>query len=169
MKFFVGKDQRVHFDEIPPVLVEWIRRLPETIDSWTLSDNAESRLFPLPASGSEGELINEDWKAYTQPELHEWFRSTRSIVAEDVKDMQKNGDHQMLGIPLAHVDAWLNALNQARLVLTELHHLTEKDLGDEEIHPENEQKAMAVMQVGFFGMMQECLLAQTDAFDSERE
>jgi len=88
MKFSATDDQHILFDEIPPILAEWIVKIPRLVDAEIHSDAVESRLFPAPA-GAENEEIREDWKAHVQPELHEWFLSARSLVSEDVKNLQQ--------------------------------------------------------------------------------
>ncbi|MEO8206179.1 MAG: hypothetical protein ABI615_08355, partial [Chthoniobacterales bacterium] len=128
MRFFATPDKHVHFDEIPAVGADWLKNISQAIESGRDSDTVESRLFPLPAEGAETEEICADWKAHVQPGLHEWFQSTSSLVREDVRGMKQEGDDFSLSIPVSHIGGWLNALNQARLVLAELHKLGEKDL-----------------------------------------
>ena len=80
---------------------------------------AEQRLFSSPTNGKEPELCAE-WKQYVEPELRRLFQSATETVAADLE--QLNGNEKAWPIapcafPRKHTDAWLNALNQARLVI----------------------------------------------------
>ena len=135
--------------------------LREVPSAGTPSEGNESRLFPDPTRGREPEA-DEDWSQYVRPELEEWFADNRQVVARDLKGLCDRGARGMeMEIPLAHLGAWIHALNQARLALTELHRLQEREL-DEDLEASG-LRGLVLFQVQFYGLMQEWLLAHTDS------
>ena len=68
-----------------------------------------------------------------EPELRRLFQSATETVAADLQ--QLNGNEKpfancTLRIPTEHADAWLNALNQARLVIAAKNNFNEGELCD---------------------------------------
>jgi hypothetical protein len=60
-----------------------------------------------------------------------------------------------------HLEAWIHALNQARLALSARFGFTERDMEDA-IPIEGDQRALALFQVHFYGFLQECFLRQLE-------
>ena len=59
-----------------------------------------------------------DWDEYVRPELRHLFLSARKTVEADLEKLSdRPGRLGRLVVPRAHGDAWLNTLNQARLIL----------------------------------------------------
>lgn len=161
MEFYESDNDRLGLREIPPVLAELLRRIPlrEGADSTA----AEERLFPSPSPDPGEEGLRDDWMAHVQPELHEWFQSARQVVATDLRGMREEGDAFALEFPLRHADAWLNALNQARLTLA-AHHA----FGDDELaHPGpteiRDERDLALLQINFYAALQQWLVEVMDA------
>ena len=74
----------------------------------------------MPATEAEKELCAE-WKVYVEPELRRLFQTRHAKPSRPICK-QLNGNTKpfancTLRIPLENADAWLNALNQARLVI----------------------------------------------------
>ena len=59
--------------------------------------------------------------------------------------------------PAEHLKAWLSAINQARLVLSETHQLDARDMAREELDPSTERDA-AVLQVQILGYVLQTLV-----------
>jgi hypothetical protein len=160
MEIYDTDDGRLGLRGIPSVLSELLRQIPRWVD--IESDEAEERLFPSPVTDPDEEELRADWQAHVEPELHEFFQSTRQVVDADLRGMTEDAEGYALEFSLKHADAWLNALNQARLALAALHGFGEDDLaghGPKEIRTERE---LALLQINFYGMIQHWLLEILD-------
>ena len=96
---------------------------------------AEARLFTQPSTKKE---ICAEWKSYVEPELRRIFRSATETVAADLAQLngnEKSLRNRTLRIPLEHADAWLNTLNQARLVIAAKNKFTDEELSDHDRSP----------------------------------
>ncbi|HWL53999.1 MAG TPA: DUF2017 family protein [Chthoniobacteraceae bacterium] len=117
---------------------------------------AHDRLYPSPQPhGATAEAAGEDWREYVQPELEHLFASAAAIVKGDLKDLRVGG---VLTIPAQHVDAWLNTLNQARLVLAARFDITEEAMERPISTILSNEHEIALFQIHFYGFIQECLI-----------
>jgi len=94
----------------------------------------DRRLFPEPTTEPG---MRDEWDRLVRPELYALFASAREIVSKDLAGILPENDQLPFGpwqvtIPAGHVDAWLSALNAARLTLGEVHGVTEADMTEEE-------------------------------------
>lgn len=160
MKFFQHGDQYVEFVGIDPFLAEIIRQIPRAADPED-SEEAEARLFSSPCLDND-ELAN-DWVELVVPELKTHFNSAVSLVENDLEEKlsASAGEDDFpyrLQIPLAHADAWLSALNQARLVLAARHGFTDEELAEQFQPRLSSHRELALYQMMIYGWMQELLL-----------
>src|SRR5260370_7707065 len=111
------RNDEIEISELDPFLAELLRQIPASANPEG-TPAAEKRLFSPPTSGTETEICAE-WKLYVEPELRHLFQTATETVAADLE--QLNGNEKKipttLCIPSKHADAWLRALNQARLVI----------------------------------------------------
>src|SRR5882724_12406090 len=124
------KDQ-IELSELDPFLAELLRQIPASADPGG-APVAEERLFSPPTDGKEAEICAE-WKLYVQPELRRLFQTATQTVAADLEQLngnEKSFVNRTLRIPSKHADAWLSALNQARLVIAAKNNFTENELND---------------------------------------
>ncbi len=135
------------FTELDPLTAELLRRVP----GCAASDDAAARrrLFPAPTGGVEEEA-DTDWRENVEPELEELFTSHVDRVAADLEKMEDTEEGESLKVPLGHAQAWIHAINQARLALGSRHNITEEQM-EGLVMPENPQDAFAVFQVEFYG------------------
>ena len=103
---------------------------------------------------------------YVEPELRRLFQSATETVAGDLE--QLNGDektfaNRTLRIPAKHSDAWLNALNQARLVISAKNNFTENELNDHFRSPIGSRRDLSLFQVNFYGFLQEFILREIES------
>jgi hypothetical protein len=151
----------LEISELDPFLAELLRQIPAS----TSADNAsaaENRIFSPPANPTEENLCAE-WKLYVQPELRRLFRSATETVAADLGQLsgtEKTFANQTLLIPVEHADAWLNTLNQARLVIAAKNDFTEGELGDNYRSPIGSRRDLSLFQVIFYGFLQEFILRE---------
>jgi hypothetical protein len=160
---FRRKDDVLELSELDPFLAELLRQIPSS----TKCDDAaaaEQRIFSAPAQPNEKEICAE-WKVYVQPELRRLFQSSAETVAADLQ--QLNGSEKpfancTLRIPTEHADAWLNALNQARLVIAAKNNFNERELCDHYRSPIGSRRDLSLFQVNFYGFLQEFILREME-------
>jgi len=153
--------------ELDPFLAELLRQIPESTKAEGV-EAAERRLFSLPIDASEAELCAE-WKIYVEPELRRLFQSATETVTADLKPLNgkaKPFANCTLRIPLKNADAWLNALNQARLVIASKFGFTEGELCDHYRSPLGSRRDLSLFQVNFYGFLQEFILQETNGGSS---
>ncbi len=155
--------EALEISELDPFLAELLRQVP---DSTNPEDDAaaRSRLFSVPSEDGETEFSAE-WKQYVEPELRRLFRTATETVAADLK--QLNGTTKpfancTLRIPKKHAEAWLNALNQARLVIAAKYGFTEAELSDHYRSPIGSRRDLGLFQVNFYGFLQEFILQELE-------
>ena len=149
----------LEISELDPFLAELLRQIPDS----TKPDGAEAahaRLFCLPADPAEKELCAE-WKLYVEPELRRLFHSATETVLTDLQAL--NGQSKpfancTLRIPTKNAEAWLNALNQARLVIASKYGFSEGELGDHYRSPIGSRRDLSLFQINFYGFLQEFIL-----------
>lgn len=149
--------------ELDPFLAELLRQIPESVNAKD-SAAAEERLFTAPADASEKEFCAE-WKVYVVPELRRLFQSATETVRQDLEQLhctKKPFANCTLRIPLEHGDAWLSALNQARLAIATSYNFTEQELCDHFRSPLGSRRDLGLFQVNFYGFLQECILRETN-------
>jgi hypothetical protein len=66
-------------------------------------------------------------------------------------------------IPSDHVDAWLNCLNQARLIIVEENRFTEADMDHREPPDLSTRRGLALLKVHFYAHLQEALVEVASA------
>ena len=145
--------------DLDPFLAELLRQIPSSTNAEG-ADNAEARLFTRPSDERE---ICAEWKSYVEPELRRLFRSATETVAADLAQLnggEKSLRNRTLRIPFEHADAWLNALNQARLVIAAKQNFSDTELNDHDRSPIGSRRDLSLFQVNFYGFLQEFILRE---------
>jgi hypothetical protein len=152
-----GPHREIEFTRIEPIEVELLQQVSPSAETGG-DEQAESRLHPKPASAEETKLL-EDWEELVRPELRQLFLSSRETVEADLKmlKLEKNGLGRF-SIPRNHGEAWLNALNQARLVLAAKFAFTEEELSRYEPPLAFSRRDLVLLQMNFYAMVQERLI-----------
>jgi len=141
--------------EIHPLFAGLLAELPKVA---ARHKKSQARLYPDPV-GADGEAeLRADWKEHVRPELERLFTSNREMVARDLSVLGHNGQGTKLVIPAAHIDAWLNALSQARLIIVEENRFAEADLDHREPPDLATRRGMALLKVHFYAHLQELLV-----------
>jgi hypothetical protein len=137
---------------------ELIKQIPDCAEVDD-DDAARARLFSSPSGGAFPQ-IDGDWKSYVEPDLRELFQSAKEVVKEDLADFppSKAEPFYTLEIPVKHLSSWINALNQARLAIGARYALTEHDMEHES--EAQDVKALAIMQIHFYGNLQAHFLTE---------
>jgi hypothetical protein len=155
------RDNQIEISDLDPFLAELLRQIPTSANPEG-APAAERRLFSLPAQGKEPEICVE-WKLYVEPELRRLFQTATETVAADLEQLNGNEKifaNRTLRIPSKHADAWLSALNQARLVIAAKNNFTEVELGDHFRSPIGSRRDLSLFQVNFYGFLQEFILRE---------
>lgn len=153
------KGEALQISDLDPFLAELLRQIPASTNSEG-APGAEARLFSRPSAEKE---ICAEWKSYVEPELRRLFRSSTETVAEDLAQLngnEKSLRNRALTIPFEHTDAWLNALNQARLVIAEKCKFSDEELNDHDRSPIGSRRDLSLFQVNFYGFLQEFILRE---------
>jgi hypothetical protein len=97
------------------------------------------------------------------PELRRLFQSATETVASDLIQLDGNEKafaNRTLRIPADHAEAWLSALNQARLVIAAKNDFSERELSDHCRSPIGSRRDLSLFQVNFYGFLQEFILRE---------
>ena len=151
----------LEISELDPFLAELLRQIPASANPEG-ETAAEQRLYSKPNVTGEEELCKE-WKLYVEPELRRLFQSATETVADDLKQLNGNEKpfaNRTLRIPGEHADAWLNALNQARLVIAARNNFSDGELSDHYRSPIGSRRDLSLFQVNFYGFLQEFILRE---------
>jgi hypothetical protein len=149
--------------DLDPFLAELLRQIPASANPEG-APAAEQRLFSPPAGESEKE-IRAEWKLYVEPELRRLFHSATETVAADLAQLngkEKSFANCTLRIPKEHADAWLSALNQARLTIAAKYDFTDGELCDHYRSPIGSRRDLSLFQVNFYGFLQEFILQELE-------
>lgn len=121
---------------------------------------AEARLFSSPTHGADAET-DADWKEYVEPDLRRLFQDAVDVVKGDLAGFPTAEAEPPYGLPLpvAHFEAWVHTLNQARLALAARFEFTERDM-DHRIILDTDERSRALLEVRFYGLLQEFFLHQ---------
>ncbi len=160
MKISRVDEQTVVLDEIDSVIADLLQKIPSSADP-AGSEAASARLFPQPTGGRERQA-DEDWREYVEPDLRELFRDAVGVVEDDLKNLAPpNTVPRDLLLPVKHLEAWIHALNQARLTLAARHDFTEEEL-ERDLSFEGGPRSFILFQIHFYGLLQEFFLRQLD-------
>ena len=158
------RKNQIEISELDPFLAELLLQIPGSANTDGVPA-AEQRIFSLPANGKETELCAE-WKTYVEPELRRLFQTATQTVGADLKQLNGNEEslaNRTLRIPIKHAEAWLSALNQARLVIAAKNNFTELELNDHLRSPIGSRRDLSLFQVNFYGFLQEFILREMDS------
>jgi len=156
------KENSIELTEIEPIEAELLRKVPSVCDTGGDS-RAETRLFSNPADTSERQFLN-DWDEYVRPGLRHLFLSARKTVEADLENLlDRPGRLGRLIVPRAHGDAWLNTLNQARLILASKFDFSDEELSMHEVPKSFSRRDLVLLQINFYAAIQERII---DAIES---
>src|SRR5262245_16068451 len=159
------RKNQIEIAELDPFLAELLRQIPASANPEG-APAAEERIFSSPTNGTEPEFRSE-WKTYVEPELRRLFQTATQTVASDLEQLngnEKSLANRTLRIPTKHADAWLSALNQARLVIAAKNNFTETELSDHLRSPIGSRRDLSLFQVNFYGFLQEFILRETESW-----
>ena len=136
-------EKHIRISGLTPVLTAMLHELPEILELRD-SSAARDRLFPNP---TDDDRVNKDWRQTTGPELRHLFASAGEIVTRDLITMNAETDpakSDEITFPIEHVNAWMSAINQARLILAEVHNIDEAEMNRTDLDPRRPRDAAAL-------------------------
>jgi hypothetical protein len=155
MRFRRASSDTWELRDIHPLFAGLLTELPKVAGR---HKKAQARIYPDPGGPETDADLRRDWKEHVRPELERLFASSRETVARDLATLGKNGQGTRLIIPAEHLDAWLNALNQARLVIVEENGFSEADLDQREPPDLATRRGLVLLKVHFYAHLQELLV-----------
>jgi hypothetical protein len=151
------KKKSIEFSRIEQIEAELLRQVPACCEL-DESGNAAARIFPSPIDTPDPEFLR-DWDEYVRPELRHLFRSAKETVEMDLGSLKMKVGH--LGrflVPLEHGEPWLNALNQARLILAAKFEFSETELSSFDLSRTFSQRELVLHQINFYAAIQERII-----------
>jgi hypothetical protein len=154
-------EQTVGVTGIDLFCCELLHQIPLTADPGE-DGPAHDRFFSSPTGGREPEFA-KDWEEFVEPELRSLFQEARDVVRGDLAGFPPDDPSAevALHIPVKHLEAWIHALNQARLALAARHGFTEKDM-EGRVPISGDTRALSLFQIHFYGFLEECFLRQLE-------
>jgi hypothetical protein len=136
---------------IDALVLDCLHALPEILEQ---RDKPVVRCRLLPDPTGADPKTNEEWQRLIAPELRHLFVSAGETVTRDLTAVTPDGQ---LTFPTEHLNAWMSALNQARLILGELHRITDADMETTEFRV-TEPKAQAILRIHVLGYLLQLLV-----------
>jgi hypothetical protein len=138
-------DDRVRISRVDRVTAHCLLEVPGILPQ-AGPGAAKERLFP--GVSDQDSQLNEEWRQFVTPELEHLFAAARETLAQDTAGL---ADQSEVTIPLSHCEAWISAINQARLVLGAQHEVTEEDMDDMSFTDPADPKQQALFRVHVLG------------------
>lgn len=156
-------DEGYVFGDLLPSSVETLKGVPMLIESE--DPRVRERLLPETSEDAEAE---EHWRRHAVPELERLFQSRAQLVRRDLAGLRPMPDskNQLLLIPDAHQNAWLAALNAARLALYVLNDLTADAMEPENFGAATAKQQEALLRIHLLAEIQSVLLGDFDVESS---
>jgi hypothetical protein len=155
-------DEGYLFGELTSDAVQTLRGVPMLMES--SDERIRRRLLPETCIEPEDE---QHWREHAVPELERLFLSRAHLVQRDLDKLRKLPDsegHCLLVIH-EHVNAWLAALNAARLALFELNDLTAAHMETEGFSGASAKQQEAILRISLLAEIQAVLLGDFEVDD----
>lgn len=157
-------DEGYVFGDLTPAAVETLKGVPMLIES---SDRrVRDRLLPETCQDEDDE---QHWREHAVPELERLFLSRAQLVRRDLENLRKlpKSVNAVLLIPDDHVNAWLAALNAARLALYVLNDMTAEHMEEEGFTTASPKQQEAALRIGLLAEMQAVLLGEFEVDEDD--
>jgi len=157
LRIELADDKNIRLTGVDPLLAGCLVAVPQILAQRDRPP-ARQRLYPDPFRADAP--ANEEWHRLMDDELRHLFAAAGEIVERDLTRLAPDPArerHLQLLVPVAHLNAWLSALNQARLILAEQYVVTEADMANEQLDP-GRAKDVAVFQIHVLGWLLQLLV-----------
>ena len=145
------------FGGLTAATVDTLRGVPMLIES--NDERVRQRLLPETCAAEDDE---QHWREHAVPELERLFLSRAQLVRRDLDKMRAvaDGDEHVLLVPDEHVNAWIAALNAARLALYVLNDMTAAHMEEEGFADASPKQQQAILRIGLLAEMQAVMLGE---------
>jgi hypothetical protein len=141
---------RVSVSGLPEPISDMLCDLPKVL---ARRDDAARRLYPDPHRHNPRAAA--EWHQLMDGDLRHLFASAADLVTGDLATLDRQRGE--VTFPAAHLSAWMSALNQARLILGEIHEVTESDMERDDLDPFL-PRDLALVTIGTYGFLLELLV-----------
>lgn len=144
--------ERLSLLGLDPTIELCLRQVPAILDHRD-AGGAGRRLHPdaLPSDPRR----NAEWHRLMDSELRHLFETAQRTLARDLEAMVPGAAH--VEFPASHLTAWMSAVNQARILLSELHQLSAEDMDRDEYEPDSPRDS-ALIQVQVLAYVMQVLV-----------
>ena len=152
-------DEGFVFGDLTAATVDTLKGVPMLIES--ADTRVRDRLLPETCDSADAE---EQWRRHAVPELERLFLSRAQLVRRDLAGLRlmPKSKNQLLLILDAHANAWLAALNAARLALYELNDLTAESMEPEAFGLALPKQQEAILRIHLLAEFQSVLLGDLE-------
>jgi hypothetical protein len=159
-------EKHIRISGIDPVVLDSLHALPEILEQRD-TPAARSRLLPDPTASDAS--TNNEWQRLIAPELRHLLVSAGETVTRDLTAVVPDSHQPKLfeiTFPVEHLNAWMSALNQTRLILGELFKVTETDMESADFDLKK-PKGLAVFRIHVLGYLLQLLIELEGGHESE--
>ena len=159
-------DEGFVFGDLTEEILQTLRGVPMLIES--SDERVRRRLLPETCAEPRDE---QHWREHAVPELERLFLSRATLVRRDLERLRKlpKSDNYVLLITHQHVNAWVAALNAARLALFALNDLTAEHMETEGFSGASAKQQEAIVRISLLAELQAVLLGDFEAPDDDGE
>ncbi|MFY9340977.1 MAG: DUF2017 family protein [Planctomycetota bacterium] len=152
-------DEGFVFGDLTPSSVETLKGVPMLLES--ADARVRKRLLPETCDDAEAE---EHWREHAVPELERLFLSRAQLVRRDLAGLRAmpESDNKLFLLPDPHANAWIAALNAARLALFELAELTAEAMEADGFAKATPKQQEALLRIHLLAEIQSVLLGDVD-------
>ena len=169
-----AEDGGLNISNLAPGFISLLLELPEVLAPEFQDDEAvKERLYPEPSGDEEQK---KEWIKFVYPELFALIVDARTVVTRDLGGLVPCEEEELFGawemnIPKKHVNAWISALNAARLSIGAKHGVEEEDMADDEPVEDDAwtEKRVAVTKIHLLGWLQQMILEDRNPPQDELE
>jgi len=152
-------DEGYVLGDITPASAATLKGVPMLLESADV--RVRQRLLPETCDDPEDE---QQWRQHAVPELERLFASRAHLVRTDLAGLRPmpKSQNQLLLIPFAHGNAWLAALNAARLALFVLNELTAESMEPDAFATVTPKQQEALLRIHLLAEVQSVLLGDLE-------
>ena len=152
------------FGDLTTVVVETLKGVPMLIES--SDDRVRERLIPDTYAEEDDEA---HWREHAVPELERLFLSRAQLVQRDLDGIRplSGSSNSVLLIPDEHVNAWLAALNAARLALYVLNDMTAEHFEVDGFGKASVKQREALLRIEMLAEIQSVMLGEHDVGEDQ--
>ena len=146
----------VRMSGLEPVMAAVLLEVPAILENRDRPE-ARRRLLPDPLPGDP--LATAEWHRLMDGELLHLFASAGEVFERDLRGLRP--DLGEITFPAKHLAAWMSAINQARLILGELHAVGEEDMTLQNVDADESRRG-AIARIMVLGYMLEHLVRHAE-------